>query len=102
MADGLENRAHGRRRTIFGGVAYAQDGGTWECAIVDISESGAKLRVKTDLKIGDKVDLKINKFNELRSCEVIWVREGEVGLRFIMSIDPRRTGMDNLLGIFRK
>ncbi len=102
MADGIDKRAHGRRRTIFGGTIYAQNGGVWDCSIVDISESGVKLRATTELAMGDKVDLKINKYNELRSCEVIWLREGEVGLQFIMNIDPQRAGMNNLLGILRK
>lgn len=102
MAQGFDKRAHGRRRTIFGGVLYGQDGGSWECAIVDISETGAKIRANTELAMGDKVDLKINKFNELRSCEVIWLREREVGVRFLVGLDTRREGMNNLFGLIKE
>lgn len=101
MAQGFDKREHGRRRTIFGGVLYSQTGGSWECAIVDISESGAKVRANTDLGMGEKVDLKINKFNEIRTCEVIWLREGEVGVRFVVGLDPRREGINSVLGILK-
>ena len=101
MVQGNDNRSHGRRRTIFGGVLYSQDGASWECAIVDVSESGAKVRADTSLAIGDKVDLKINKLNEFRTCEVIWLREGAVGLQFVVGLDPSREGIASLLGIFR-
>jgi len=102
MAQGFDKRTHGRRRTIFGGVLYGQDGGSWECAIVDISESGAKIRAATDLKMGEKVDLKINKYNEFRTCEVIWLREGEVGVRFVVGLDPKREGLDRVLGLLKE
>ncbi|MEQ8665986.1 MAG: PilZ domain-containing protein [Rhodospirillales bacterium] len=102
MVQGIDNRTHGRRRTIFGGVLFTQDGGSWECAIVDISETGAKVRSDAGVAIGDKVDLKINKLNDFRTCEVVWLREGAVGLQFLVRLDPKRTDMQGLLGILRK
>jgi len=76
-----------RRRTIFGGVLFDDGGRNWECSVSDISETGVKVRAKTaKLKVGGEIELKINKFNDLRRCEVTWARGTEFGLRFLVSI----------------
>lgn len=98
MVQGNDNRAHGRRRTIFGGVIYGQDGASWECAIVDVSESGAKVRADdAGFEIGDRVDLKINKLNEFRTCDVVWLRDGAIGLQFLVALDTKRESTQKLL-----
>jgi len=92
MADGRDNRKSGRRRTLFGGVIYAGDS-AWDCSISDISEMGAKVRVGTELPIGAFVDLKITKLNDLRRCKVMWIRDGHLGLEFVVKIDKVKNGM---------
>ena len=101
MNQGLEHRKSGRRRTIFGGVMFAEDGRTWDCSVADVSESGVKAKAVTDLKIGDFVDLKINKFNDLRRCEVKWIREREIGLEFTVVIDMTKSDMSPLFKLIR-
>jgi len=44
------------------------------------------------------VDLKINKFNDLRRTKVMWKREGYVGLQFLVKIDK---GKDTLSEFFK-
>lgn len=92
MVDGKDNRKSGRRRTLFGGVIYAGDDAL-DCSISDISEMGAKVRVGSELPIGTFVDLKINKLNDLRRCKVMWIREGHLGLEFVVKIDKVRNRM---------
>ena len=95
MADGKETRRSGRRRTLFGGVIYGEGGETWDCSISDISEEGAKVRSEAELEIGTFVDLKINKFKDLRRTKVMWVRGGHVGLQFLVKIDKAKDGMSD-------
>ena len=85
-----------RRRTIFGGVIFDDGGKSWECSVADISESGVRVRLQTDLEIGSFVELKINKFDGLRRCQVMWKRENWIGLRFEVKIDPDDDEMASL------
>jgi len=93
MADASDQRKSGRRRTLFGGVVYSGGNEAWDCSISDISELGAKVRVAADVPIGSFVDLKINKLNDIRRCKVMWVREGHLGLEFVVKIDKVKNKM---------
>lgn len=93
MAEGSEQRKSGRRRTLFGGVIYTADDQAWDCSISDISELGAKVRAAVELPIGTFVDLKINKLNDIRRCKVMWVRQGHLGLEFVVKIDKVKNKM---------
>ena len=96
-----QKRKAARRRTLFGGVLYHSDGRSWECKVTDISKDGVKVVLDVDIQIGEKVDLRINKFDIMRSCEVMWLREGQVGLRFLVSIDPKSENMTELFRFAR-
>ena len=93
MADERDSRKSGRRRTLFGGVIYGEDGQTWTCSISDISEKGAKVKSDAEVESGSFVDLKINKFNDIRRTKVMWIREGHLGLEFLVKIDKVKDGM---------
>lgn len=91
-----------RRRTIFGGVLFDDGGRHWDCSISDISETGVKIRSKTaELQIGDEIELKINKFNDLRRCEVSWIRGNHIGLRFLVTITHHDGDMARLFKFAR-
>jgi hypothetical protein len=92
MADSRDKRKSGRRRTLFGGIIFEGEN-AWECSISDISELGAKVRVATSLPVGSAVDLKITKLNDIRRCKVMWVRDGHVGLEFLVKIDKTKNRM---------
>jgi hypothetical protein len=89
--DNLRN--NGRRRTILGGSLYDDGQNSWDCSITNISETGAQIRSDAALDKGAIVELKIHKFNNLHCSEIMWVRDGRMGLRFLMKIDPKRDGM---------
>lgn len=88
-----EHRHSGRRKTLFGGVLFNDDGAQWDCSIVDISETGAKVRSRADLEAGSFINMKITKFNDLRRAEVMWIRDGNLGLRFVIKIDKHQKEM---------
>lgn len=102
MQEGRENRASGRRRTLFGGTIFGKDGNSWDCSISDISKAGVRAKVKAEFEIGDPVDLRINKFNDMRPCTVMWARDGFIGLQFNVRIDPESENLTELFKFARK
>lgn len=95
MADGINNRRTARRRTLFGGVVFDDDRNAWECSVSDLSVEGVRVKMApgANLKLGDFVELKINKFNDLRRCKVMWEREGFIGLQFLVKVDKEKDGL---------
>ena len=93
MEPSKDLRKFSRRRTLFGGVLFDADDNKWECSISDISTTGAKVKTEANLEIGSFTELRINKFNDLRRAEVMWVRDGVIGLRFLVNIDKDQQGM---------
>lgn len=96
MAEGRDQRKSGRRRTLFGGVIFDENRKVWECSVADISQVGAKIKCAAELEKGAFVELKINKFNDLRRCKVMWTRPGVIGLEFLIEIDKVKDGMSEL------
>ncbi len=95
MADGINNRRTARRRTLFGGVVFDDDRNAWECSVSDLSVEGVRVKMApgANLKLGDFVELKINKFNDLRRCKVMWEREEFIGLQFLVKVDKEKDGL---------
>jgi hypothetical protein len=96
MNDAANQRTKTRRRTIFGGVIYEDGGQSSECSVSDISQSGVKVKSSLSPELGVEVDLKINKFNSIHRCSVAWVRDGEVGLEFLMALSDKDEEMSRL------
>ena len=87
MTDGSDKRLAPRRKALLGGRIFTDEGRAWDCRIRDISESGAKVRCEGGPEKGLMVDLKVTKFEDIRRAEVMWVRDGEIGLRFINKME---------------
>ncbi len=104
MADGRENRRSGRRKTLFGGVIYDEDRNAWECSVSDLSEEGVRIKItpEANLELGDFVDLKINKFNDLRRSKVMWARDGYTGLQFLVKVDRNEESMSGFFKLIDK
>ncbi|MEE8393550.1 MAG: PilZ domain-containing protein [Rhodospirillales bacterium] len=102
MTDVDDLRKSGRRKTIFGGVLFDGDGKKWECSIFDISETGARVKTQADLEMGMHVDMKINKFNDFRRAEVVWDRNGYIGLQFLVKIDRTDKEMTGFFKLMKK
>jgi len=97
MVDNTDKRNSFRRKTIFGGVLFDDGGRNWECSVSDISKTGVKVRVKSvALQVDDEIELKINKFNDLRRCRISWNRGNEYGLSFLVAISEKDGEMSRL------
>lgn len=86
MSEQQNLRQNQRRRAILVGRVFDDANNGGRCMIVDMSVSGAKVKCEADFPLGTEVYLKIDKFNDLRRAEVVWLREGYTGLRFSKQI----------------
>ncbi len=87
-----DRRASGRKRTFLGGIiANRASTLTWDCAVKDISETGAQIRLTSDQ--GETFDqtiptdcIFINLANAMAHTAMVqWRRHPMFGLKFIES-----------------
>jgi len=65
-----------------------------ECRVVDISDTGAKVKVPDSLHLEGELKLFLTQDGAVwRTCEVMWRKDCEVGLRFTHRPTQRRRGM---------
>ena len=88
MADqkAKELRADVRRRTILGGKLISDSGQIRDCLIMDLSFAGVRCRCGEPLESKTFVNVRIDRFGELRRAQVMWFRDDQVGLRFTEKI----------------
>jgi hypothetical protein len=73
-------------RSKFGYPARMLFGGVWSatCVVVDISESGAKLKVLATQTIAEEFSLLIGGHSEVkRRCRVVWRSGSTIGVQFL-------------------
>lgn len=64
-------------------IAITASGAREECRFVDISETGARLKVEDSAKIPDQFILVLSERGKvMRRCDVIWRDSKQVGVRF--------------------
>ncbi len=97
MADNDQGRIVPRRRTILGGKVFDDGALMATCTIMDLSTTGARVKCVRTFDKTDFVNLKIDRFDELQRAEVMWRRQGELGLRFVNEITKIP---QNMLAIF--
>jgi hypothetical protein len=78
---GDEHRIAPRRRVLKAG-SISFGGGTFDCMVRNISETGAALEVVTPLFIPDKFTLIVPSDRLSRPCRVMWRRERRIGVSF--------------------
>ena len=84
----IERRQHSRRRTFLAGRIEIAKLNGWElqCAVRNLSETGARLAIPGDVVVPRNVDLAISN-GPLRPAQLIWYREGQAGF----ALGERRT-----------
>jgi hypothetical protein len=74
-------RAAQRRRILKAG-SISFGGGSIDCTVRNISDTGAALEVVTPLYIPDRFKLIIRSEKLERSCHVVWRKERRIGVAF--------------------
>jgi hypothetical protein len=80
-----ERRQHKRKPVLWSARVESRDGAA-DCIILDLSLGGAKLRGQLGVQARQSVTLVIDRFGAIRA-EVVWARQGYMGLRFTDSHD---------------
>jgi len=91
------NRSSERVHTLLSGALYDDEGSAWECSISDISEGGARIKLESEVEPEMVLDLRIDKFNDVRQSKVMWKQESYAGLQFTAKIDEGKNPMSQLL-----
>lgn len=93
-SDSADERLKDRRRVLKAGViAYSGRHVTLRCGIRDISEGGARVVVEGSVAAPDTFELLSDTDGMEVSCEVVWRRGMEIGVRFLSPpryVDRRR------------
>jgi hypothetical protein len=76
-----EHRIATRRRVLKAG-SISFGGGTIDCTVRNISDTGAALEVVTPLFIPDRFKLIVQSDGLDRPCHVVWRRERRMGVAF--------------------
>ncbi|NQV99625.1 MAG: PilZ domain-containing protein [Rhodospirillales bacterium] len=79
-------REHERKGVLFSTEIVFGDK-TISCEVTDVSNGGIRARAAWALPRGERVRLKMDKLGDF-SAIVVWVRDGELGLKF--DDDPER------------
>jgi hypothetical protein len=89
-----ENRANRRRLINHGARTAALDGSELQsCRIIDISGTGARLKVLQPEALPDQFLLLLSHDGKLyRLCSVVWRRDQAVGVQFTLDRNPGRGG----------
>ena len=87
--DYQERRSYKRALALLsGGLSFGDDGRLVDCAVLDISASGARVKLDKPLGDGEDVNLRLEKRLKIAapmdfSVEVAWQDGSIVGLRFL-------------------
>ena len=82
---GLDRRSRPRASTLRDGQAFRPDGLAAAVLIVDLSEDGARLRVRGGQTLPDDFVLADPLTCQAHRAAVVWRRDAEVGVRLLRS-----------------
>ena len=72
-----------RRRVLkAGSIQFGGGGGSIDCTVRNLSDTGAALEVVTPLFIPDRFTLVVQTEQLQRSCRIIWRKQKRIGVAF--------------------
>lgn len=96
MAETDSGRKKARRRTVLMGKVFDDGDRFCECTILDLSRSGARVRLREDFGDAGHVHLKLDRFNEMLRAKVMWQRDDLLGLRFVAELTELPPSMEKI------
>lgn len=76
-----EHRATQRRRTLKSGT-ISFGGGSIDCTVRNLSDTGAALDVISPVGIPDRFTLVVDTEQSKLPCRIVWRKEKRIGVRF--------------------
>jgi PilZ domain len=92
-----ERRRHDRRSLLWTATIEVR-GKRFEGTIVDLSPGGARLRFDTAVAQGDELNLVLKELDGLGG-RVVWQREGEAGIQFMLAPEEITARVEGKLGL---
>ena len=78
-----DGRSSSRKKTLRSGtIVYNHRMSTMECAIFDLSDAGARLRLTDTSVLPDEFELQVL-YGDTYKCKVIHKTRDQIGVRFI-------------------
>jgi PilZ domain len=77
-----EHRIAPRRRQLKAGRISMDGGGTIDCTVRNLSDTGAALEVISPVGIPEQFTLVVEADNLKRPCRVVWRKEKRIGVHF--------------------
>jgi hypothetical protein len=78
-----KRRVQRQRRLKEGRIVFNGRKSVMSCLIRDLSETGAKLRCGEPYLVPPRFELLVTGAGEHRASERVWIRQGEMGIRFL-------------------
>jgi hypothetical protein len=79
----MENKRTAARQRTFKGGSVSMPGGTVECVIRNLSDTGALLEFSASIALPDTFKLIIKPELITRDCQVAWRSEQRIGVQFV-------------------
>ena len=89
LADPSEQRRH-PRQLVLKTAKLAGEGGAIDCALLNISRSGACLLVPDSAAVPDSIDMIIDGDDVVRRCTVAWRAGARIGVAFVAGEERAR------------
>ena len=62
-----------------------------DCAVLDVSEGGARIAVLTSEMVPDEFLLRFSASSDVsRRCKIAWRKEDEIGVNFVKAVDTAK------------
>lgn len=87
------NRRRSVRRAIGYSAKIVASDGSWQrdCRVLDVSQTGAKLAIDRAAELPQDFILALSaQGNATRFCQVVWVEDSQIGVRFERPAASRR------------
>jgi hypothetical protein len=84
-----------RRRTLFSGIViHGKASFTLDCAIRDVSEGGARVRLSALAHLTGPIVLVAPSLDEAHEAVVVWQDGRDIGLKFVRRVDLQAPASD--------
>jgi len=98
----IDRRTAPRRKTRFRAtVVFGDDRATAGCVVLDLSESGARLKIDHPEQFPTRFHLIWAADNAVFEIEAVWRSRGEIGVRFLSKHDIQGRLSSELAGVCR-